>query len=75
MRLPRGATHIDLLPLHSGLTSAEQLRVFEPAEKGSRKIIVATNIAEVSMCVVTSVVMNNSTLGEYHDRRHKICDR
>jgi ATP-dependent RNA helicase DDX35 len=36
------------VPLHAGLSTDEQLRVFEPAERGHRKVIVATNIAEVS---------------------------
>lgn len=46
-RLPRNATRMTLLALHAGLTTDEQLRVFEPAERGYRKVIVATNIAEV----------------------------
>jgi len=37
------------MALHAGLTTDEQLRVFEPAERGSRKLIVSTNIAEVSL--------------------------
>jgi len=37
-----------LLALHAGLSTDEQLRIFEPAERGHRKIIVSTNIAEVS---------------------------
>ena len=38
---------LTLLALHAGLTTDEQLRVFEPAERGSRKVIISTNIAEV----------------------------
>ena len=50
LSLPRNAKRMTLLALHAGLTTDEQLRVFEPAEKGTRKVIVATNIAEVSQC-------------------------
>lgn len=46
-RTPRSAPRIVLLPLHAGLTTEEQLAVFEPAERGTRKVIVSTNIAEV----------------------------
>jgi ATP-dependent RNA helicase DDX35 len=47
-RLPRGATQIIPLALHAGLSTEEQLRVFNAAERGTRKVIAATNIAEVS---------------------------
>eukprot|EP00124_Ichthyophonus_hoferi_P003819 Ihof_evm1s359 gene=Ihof_evmTU1s359 len=40
-----------ILPLHSSLTSDEQSRIFQPAPKGSRKVVVATNIAETSITV------------------------
>ncbi|PBK77878.1 hypothetical protein ARMSODRAFT_11436 [Armillaria solidipes] len=46
--LPRSALRLVPLPLHAGLTTVEQLRVFEPADRGTRKVIVSTNIAEVS---------------------------
>ncbi|KAK0459465.1 P-loop containing nucleoside triphosphate hydrolase protein [Desarmillaria tabescens] len=44
--LPRSALRLVPLPLHAGLTTVEQLRVFEPADRGTRKVIVSTNIAE-----------------------------
>jgi HrpA-like RNA helicase len=47
-RLPRTAPRMTVLALHAGLSTDEQLRVFQPAERGHRKVIVATNIAEVS---------------------------
>ncbi|KAJ3881529.1 P-loop containing nucleoside triphosphate hydrolase protein [Lentinula edodes] len=39
------------LPLHAGLTTEEQLAVFEPAQRGTRKVIVSTNIAEASVTI------------------------
>jgi len=36
------------MALHSGLTMAEQMEVFEPSLSDARKVVVATNIAEVS---------------------------
>ena len=39
------------LPLHASLTPAEQRRVFPPAPKGKRKVIVATNVAETSITI------------------------
>lgn len=50
-RLPRGATQIIPLALHAGLSMEEQLRVFNVAERGTRKVIAATNIAEVSRAI------------------------
>ncbi|KIM80932.1 hypothetical protein PILCRDRAFT_525171 [Piloderma croceum F 1598] len=49
--LPRTASRLTLLALHAGLSTDEQLRVFEPAEKDRRKIIIATNIAEASVTI------------------------
>lgn len=39
------------LPLYAGLTSEQQLFVFEPAPEDTRKIIVSTNIAEASVTI------------------------
>ncbi|SJL00130.1 related to Probable ATP-dependent RNA helicase DHX35 [Armillaria ostoyae] len=49
--LPRSALRLVPLPLHAGLTTVEQLRVFEPADRGTRKVIVSTNIAEASVTI------------------------
>jgi hypothetical protein len=38
----------DIIPLHSSISSQDQRRAFQKSEKGRRKIIVATNIAETS---------------------------
>lgn len=53
-RLPRGAPQLVPLPLHAGLPTDDQLAVFQPAERGTRKVVVSTNIAEVSTEVRTS---------------------
>lgn len=39
------------LPLYAGLSSEQQLYVFEPAPENTRKIIVSTNIAEASVTI------------------------
>jgi len=40
-----------ILPIYSALPSEMQTRIFEPAPKGSRKVVVATNIAETSVTI------------------------
>jgi ATP-dependent RNA helicase DDX35 len=39
------------MPLYGGLTLEEQMQCFIPAQKGSRKCIVATNVAEASLTI------------------------
>ncbi|KAI0273863.1 P-loop containing nucleoside triphosphate hydrolase protein [Gloeopeniophorella convolvens] len=39
------------MALHSGLNTAEQMQIFEPSPPGSRKVVVATNIAEASITI------------------------
>jgi ATP-dependent RNA helicase DDX35 len=45
------APRILALPLYAGLTSEQQLYVFEPTPENARKVIVATNIAEASVTI------------------------
>ncbi|KAH3677008.1 hypothetical protein WICMUC_001914 [Wickerhamomyces mucosus] len=40
-----------ILPVYSALPSEMQSRIFEPTPKGSRKVILATNIAETSLTI------------------------
>ncbi|KAJ3564925.1 hypothetical protein NP233_g7972 [Leucocoprinus birnbaumii] len=49
--LPRNAPRLVPLALHAGLTTDEQLHVFEPSQRGSRKLIISTNIAEASVTI------------------------
>ncbi|GBG34409.1 ATP-dependent RNA helicase DHX8 [Hondaea fermentalgiana] len=50
-RLGRSAPPLIILPAYGSLPSEMQSRIFEPAPRGSRKLIVATNIAEASITV------------------------
>ncbi|PVD28898.1 hypothetical protein C0Q70_11493 [Pomacea canaliculata] len=45
--LPR----ITVYPLYAALPSHQQLKVFEPAPQGVRKVVVSTNIAETSVTI------------------------
>lgn len=40
-----------ILPVYSALPSEMQSKIFEPAPPGSRKVVVATNIAETSITI------------------------
>jgi ATP-dependent RNA helicase DHX8/PRP22 len=45
------APELVILPVYSSLPSEVQSRIFEPAAPGSRKCVVATNIAEASLTI------------------------
>eukprot|EP01006_Ploeotia_vitrea_P017908 TRINITY_DN49148_c0_g1_i1.p1 TRINITY_DN49148_c0_g1~~TRINITY_DN49148_c0_g1_i1.p1 ORF type:complete len:854 (+),score=492.60 TRINITY_DN49148_c0_g1_i1:312-2564(+) len=49
--LGKGAPPLLVLPVYSALSSELQSRIFEPAPPGSRKCVVATNIAEASLTI------------------------
>ncbi|KAL8953165.1 MAG: hypothetical protein Q9222_000987 [Ikaeria aurantiellina] len=40
-----------ILPVYSALPSEIQSKIFEPAPRGSRKVVIATNIAETSITI------------------------
>ena len=40
-----------ILPVYSSLPSEMQTRIFEPAPAGTRKVVIATNIAEASLTI------------------------
>lgn len=50
-RIPKTSHGILALPLYAGLSTEEQMYVFEPAPENKRKVICATNIAEASITV------------------------
>ncbi|EDQ91760.1 uncharacterized protein MONBRDRAFT_22888 [Monosiga brevicollis MX1] len=65
---------LHVLPLHSSLTPQEQNRIFQRAPKGSRKVVVSTNVAETSITIddVTHVIdagklKENQFLGTFLD--------
>ena len=45
------APELIVLPVYSALPAEMQSRIFEPAPEGSRKCVVATNIAEASLTI------------------------
>eukprot|EP01156_Anaeramoeba_ignava_P018780 Anaeramoba_ignava/a92940_108.p1 GENE.a92940_108~~a92940_108.p1 ORF type:complete len:795 (-),score=220.25 a92940_108:34-2418(-) len=45
------APELMILPVYSALPSEIQTRIFEPTPKGSRKVVIATNIAETSLTI------------------------
>lgn len=49
--LPDGCGPMVVVPLYASLPPVQQLRVFQPAPKGSRKVILSTNIAETSVTI------------------------
>ncbi|CAG8537231.1 15639_t:CDS:10, partial [Acaulospora morrowiae] len=49
--LPRSATKILPLPIYAGLSTEQQLQIFETTPHNTRKVVVATNIAEASITV------------------------
>ena len=40
-----------ILPVYSSLPAEMQTRIFDPAPPGTRKVVVATNIAEASLTI------------------------
>ncbi|XP_069729929.1 ATP-dependent RNA helicase DHX33 isoform X2 [Phaenicophaeus curvirostris] len=50
-QLPDGLPQMVVMPLYASLPYSQQLRVFQPAPKGHRKVILSTNIAETSVTI------------------------
>lgn len=48
---PRDAMRMRVLSMHGSLPRSEQLKVFERTSRSTRKIVVATNIAEASVTI------------------------
>ncbi|NXX51613.1 DHX33 helicase, partial [Tricholaema leucomelas] len=49
--LPEGCPRMVVMPLYASLPYSQQLRVFQAAPKGCRKVILSTNIAETSITI------------------------
>ena len=45
------APELIILPVYSALPSDMQSKIFNPAPPGSRKVVIATNIAEASLTI------------------------
>lgn len=50
-KLPPGVPRLQVLPLYAALPQDAQQRIFEPAPRFTRKVILSTNIAETSVTV------------------------
>eukprot|EP01133_Synstelium_polycarpum_P002923 gene2923-3362_t len=50
-RLPENAKKLLVCPIYSAMPQEQQMKVFERAPKGTRKVIIATNIAETSLTI------------------------
>lgn len=68
------ASGIWALPLHGGLSPAEQTRVFKHPPAGSRKVVVSTNVAETSITIddVTVVVDSGKVKETRYDAINKV---
>ncbi|ODV92946.1 hypothetical protein CANCADRAFT_43522 [Tortispora caseinolytica NRRL Y-17796] len=49
--LPPGLLDLVVLPVYASLPSEMQTKIFDPAPRGSRKVVLATNIAETSITI------------------------
>ncbi|KAF8063655.1 RID1 [Scenedesmus sp. PABB004] len=47
----RGGLGLAVLPIYAALPPEQQVKVFEPAPPGTRKVVLATNIAETSITI------------------------
>lgn len=67
-----GRAGVELIELHGGLTLEEQNRAWKRAERGRRKVILSTNVAETSITVPGVGVVIDSGLvrrTRYHNGR------
>ncbi|GKT49401.1 putative ATP-dependent RNA helicase [Colletotrichum spaethianum] len=51
MKQPQGQQTLQALPLYAGLTTEQQMYVFDKPPEGTRKVVFATNIAEASITI------------------------
>jgi HrpA-like RNA helicase len=45
-----------IIPLYSGLSINEQLKIFKKAQNNTRKVILSTNIAETSVFFIIFII-------------------
>lgn len=50
-QLPTGSLKLTVAPIYAALPCDQQMQVFKPTPSGSRKVILATNIAETSVTI------------------------
>jgi len=55
--LPGGGSRFWGLPLHSGVSSNDQRKVFNSPPRGKRKIVASTNVAETSVTIPDAVAV------------------
>ena len=67
------ASRLRVLPLHSSLAPADQRRVFDRPPPGSRKVVIATNIAETSITIDDIVFVVDS--GRVKENRYDALNR
>jgi hypothetical protein len=70
-RLPRDSLALNPLPLFSGLGTTEQLQVFAPTQPGVRKVIISTNLAEVSYRSFSASFLTRCK-DECYNRRNRV---
>ncbi len=63
-----------ILPVYSALPSEMQTRIFEPAPPGSRKIVIATNIAEASLTIDGIYYVVDPGFSKQKVYNPKVCD-
>jgi len=68
----KGVRNVEILPLYSRLSAAEQDRVFKPS--GTRRVVLATNVAETSLTVpgVRYVVDTGDARVKRYSYRNKV---
>ena len=57
---------LSVLPLHSRLPTQDQEQIFEPAPRGCRKVVLATNLAETSLTVTDVVYVVDTGFHKEH---------
>lgn len=72
--LARTRMQVEVLPLYSRLSNAEQDRIFHPAKGGKPRVILATNVAETSLTVpgIRHVIDTGLERRSFYDALRKV---